>query len=114
MKFQCVVLLPKRLPHLCLVVCSLVLTCQANGMRVELNDFSSLSGWQSWTQREEVLPRCYVDQTQFRSAPNALAISGNSNAAEYGGWSYRLNNIQAGKFYRLIAYYRTQWVQHEQ
>lgn len=114
MKYQCLALPLKRLLHFCVVACFLALSCQANGMRVELSDFSSSSGWQSWAQREEVLPRCYVDQTQFRSAPNALAISGNSNAAEYGGWSYRLQNIQAGKSYRLTTYYRTQWVQHEQ
>ena len=60
------------------------------------------------------MPRCYIDTTQFRSAPNALAIAGNSNAAQYGGWAYRLPNIQQGKHYRLTAYYRTQWVQHEQ
>jgi predicted amidohydrolase len=103
-----------RLTNICLMVCVVAVAGQANGMRIELNNFSSPSGWQSWAQREEILPRCYIDQTQFRSAPNALAISGNSNAAEYGGWSYRIENIQAGKFYRLTAYYRTQWVRHEQ
>jgi predicted amidohydrolase len=43
-----------------------------------------------------------------------LAISGNSNAAEYGGWSYRIEKTEPGKLYRLTAYYRTQWVEHEQ
>ena len=103
-----------RLLCFCLAICALAFTSWANGMRVELSNFSLSSGWQPWSQREEILPRCYIDQAQFRSAPNALAISGNSNAAEYGGWSYRLDNIQPGKFYRLITYYRTQWVQHEQ
>jgi predicted amidohydrolase len=91
-----------------------------NGLRIRLNDFSSEnhttppSGWRVWAQREEIQPRCYIDSTQYRSAPDALAISGNSNAAEYGGWSYQLTNVQGGRFYRLVAYYRTQWVQHEE
>jgi predicted amidohydrolase len=90
-----------------------------NGLRIHLNDFPSEehstapAGWRVWAQREEIQPRCYIDSTQFRSAPNALAISGNSNAAEYGGWSYKLTNLQGGRFYRLVAHYRTQWVQHE-
>ena len=104
----------KQRMHSGLFVFLIVIPGRGNGMKIELNNFSPASGWQPWAQRAEVLPRCYVDQTQFRSAPNALAISGNSNAAEYGGWSYRIENIQAGKFYRLTAYYRTQWVQHEQ
>jgi len=99
---------------LCIACSSLVLSGQANGLKVELNDFSSLSGWQPWAQRAELLPRCYVDKTQFRPAPDALAVSGNSNAAEYGGWSYQVEKIQAGRLYRLTAYYRTQWVEHEQ
>src|SRR5215831_12907452 len=90
-----------RLANVCLMVCLVAVTGQANGIRIDLSNFSARSGWQPWAQRVEILPRCYIDQTQFRSAPNALAISGNSNAAEYGGWSYRLDNIQPGKFYRL-------------
>lgn len=110
----------KRALGICLVTTVFPFPVLGNGVRIQLRDFSLVEhsatqpGWQTWAQREEIMPRCYVDATQFRSAPNALAIAGNSNAAEYGGWGYRLSSIQGGRFYRLTAYYRTQWVQHEQ
>jgi predicted amidohydrolase len=109
-----------RVLNFCVLGSFLSLTCLGNGLRIQLNDFAlaapsaAPAGWQPWAQREEIMPRCYIDATQFRSKSSALAISGNSNAAEYGGWSYRLGNVQAGKFYRLTAYYRTQGVDYEQ
>lgn len=108
----------KVLSILCLIFISASVSF-ANGKKIELNDFSSANGtlpagWQTFAQREEILPRCTVDSTQFRSAPNSLAISGNSNAAAYGGWSYRLTNLETGHFYHLTAYYRTRGVSHEQ
>ncbi len=91
-----------------------------NGLKVKLHDFTdagadqAAAGWRVWAQRGEIAPRCYVDFTRFRSAPSALAIAGNSNAAEYGGWAYQISGIGEGRFYGLTAYYRTQWVEHEQ
>lgn len=70
--------------------------------------------WKTWAPREELLPRCYVDQTNFRSAPDALAISGNSNAAAYGGWYRIIPGIESKKFYSLTAYYRTENTPFEQ
>lgn len=110
----------KGILWVCLFTGVLPPLCLGNGLRIQLQDFSLAEhsvappGWQTWAQRDEIMPRCYVDTTQFRSAPNALAIAGNSNAAAYGGWVYRIPGIQEGKFYRLTAYYRSQWVQHEQ
>ena len=109
-----------RVLNFCVLGSLLSLSCLGNGLRIQLSDFAlagpsaAPAGWQPWAQREEVMPRCYIDTTQFRSKSSALAISGNSNAAEYGGWTYRLGHVQAGKFYRLTAYYRTQGVDYEQ
>jgi len=96
------------------------LNAHAGGFRLQLSDFSGSgragdpSGWQVWAPRAELLPRCYVDATEFRSQPNALAISGNGNAAEYGGWTYTASSIAPGRYYRLTAHYRTEAVSHEQ
>src|SRR4030095_8408065 len=74
----------------------------AGGLKLELTDFGGSGqvgnpqGWQTWSPRAELQPRCYVDSAEFRSQPNALAISGNGNAAEYGGWSYVAPSIQPG------------------
>ena len=92
----------------------------AGPLRLELADFSvpgqagNPQGWQTWAPRTELQPRCYVDTAEFRSKPDALAISGNGNPAGLGGWSYRASSIQAGLYYRLTAHYRTKAVSHEQ
>jgi predicted amidohydrolase len=89
----------------------------SDGLRVELKDFSTdghvAAGWSSWAQRPEVQPRCFVDSVHFRSAPDALAISGDGNAVEYGGWAYTVGNVIAGRTYQLTAHYRTQAVPDE-
>ena len=93
-----------RVLNFCVLGSLLSLSCFGNGLRIQLSDFAlagssaAPAGWLPWAQREEVMPRCYIDATQFRSKSSALAISGNSNAAEYGGWTYRLGHVQAGKF----------------
>ncbi len=90
---------------------------QGDGLRIELRDFTkdgrTAPGWTTWAEREEIQPRCFVDSVTFRSAPDALAISGNGNASEYGGWAYPVNGIRAGQYYRLTAYYRAQSVPDE-
>ncbi len=84
---------------------------------LELRDFGgsagSAGGWSAWAERQEVQPRCFVDSAHFRSAPDSLAISGNANPAEYGGWAYPVGGIRAGQHYRLTAYYRAQSVPDE-
>lgn len=87
--------------------------------RIELRDFPlepmelQPPGWTAWAPRQELLPRCYVDTRQFRSPPSALAVSGNSNAAAYGGWTYLLKPVQPDRYYRLEAHYRTRSVAQE-
>lgn len=84
---------------------------EGKSLKLELKDFGTdahaSSGWTAWAQRDEIRPRCYVDTVHFRSAPDALAISGNGNPAEYGGWSYQVKGVRPGKYYRLTAYFRT-------
>jgi hypothetical protein len=43
-----------------------------------------------------------------------MAISGSSNAAVFGGWQCDSPNIEAGKWYRLRAYYRTEGAVNDQ
>jgi len=85
-----------------------------DGLHLELRNFGkdgrTVAGWSAWAQRDEIQPKCYVDTVHFRSAPDALAISGNGNPIEYGGWSYEVKGIRAGQYYRLTAYFRTQSV----
>jgi predicted amidohydrolase len=63
-------------------------------------------GWTPWAARPEIAPRAFVEQ-------GALAVSGNSNAAAYGGWEYRAPAIEAGRWYRLSARYRVEGVTDE-
>ena len=70
-------------------------------------------GWSAWAERGEIQPRCFVDAVNFRSAPGSLAISGDGNPAEHGGWAHIVGGIRAGQFYRLTAYYRAQAVPDE-
>lgn len=71
------------------------------------------SGWTTWAPREEIAPRTFIDTVHYRSKPGALAISGNSNPAAYGGWVYTAQGIAPGKWYRFQAYYRQQGAQNE-
>jgi predicted amidohydrolase len=112
-----------RIPPLTAACCLLALlnfgssALEATGLQVELKDFTKdghiAEGWTAWAARDELLPRCFVDSTHFRSAPDALAISGNGNPLEYGGWAHVIGGIEAGKFYGLTAYYSTQSVPDE-
>jgi len=70
-------------------------------------------GWRTWAARPEIAPRTFVDLVHYRNAPGSLAISGNTNAAEYGGWEYAAAGVQPGKWYRFVAYYRAEGVQDE-
>lgn len=112
-----------RLPLLVLLIIFVSLApgaSPAGNLKLELADFSGSGpagtpkGWQAWSPRAELQPRCYVDSTEFRSQPNALAISGNGNAVEYGGWSYVASAIQPRNHYRFTAHYRTRDVSNEQ
>jgi predicted amidohydrolase len=73
----------------------------------------SSSGWKPWSPRAEIAPKTFVDRVHHRTGGGALAISGNSNPAVFGGWEQRVDGIEAGKWYRLRAYYRTDGVPNE-
>lgn len=79
------------------MILALILSCAAQG-----------EGWQAWSPRDEIAPRCVLDTKVFRSAPDALAVHGGGNAAAYGGWTRDFGGVQGGKHYRLTAYYRAQ------
>ncbi len=86
--------------------------CLSDGLDLDLRTFgnSPAPGWQNWSPREEIAPRFFVDSVTFRSSPDALGISGNANAAAYGGWVYSTKGVSAGRFYSLTAYYRTEGI----
>jgi len=71
-------------------------------------------GWTSWAARPEIAPRTWVDTVVSRGERGSLAISGNSNAAAYGGWQYTVSNVRAAEWYRFTAHYRTSAVTDEQ
>lgn len=89
----------------------------SRGVRIELRalsqDGTPVPSWSTWAPRDEIRPKCFVDTHTFRTRPGSLAISGNANAAEYGGWSRTVPAIVAGQYYRLVAYYRCQDVADE-
>ncbi|HLN02368.1 MAG TPA: carbon-nitrogen hydrolase family protein [Bryobacteraceae bacterium] len=71
------------------------------------------TGWSVYGARPEITPKTFVDTIHYRTEPGSLAISGNSNAAEYGGWTYLAPEIVAGKWYRFVAYYRAEGLHDE-
>jgi predicted amidohydrolase len=99
----------------------LLFCCAAAGaaqLRVEQSGFAPgpnglPAGWTTWSPREEIAPRTFVDAVHYRRRPGSLAISGNGNAAEHGGWEYAVAGVEAGAWYRFTAYYRTTGVPHE-
>jgi len=74
--------------------------------------FSNTDGWTTWAHRPEIAPRTYLETVVSRGESGALAISGNSNSAAYGGWE-RSVPVTSGKWYRLTAHYRATGVTHE-
>jgi predicted amidohydrolase len=70
-------------------------------------------GWTVWSARPETAPRVFVDPLHYRTRAGSLAISGNSNLAEHGGWERRVAGVEAGSWYRFVAYYRAEAVPAE-
>src|SRR5216683_1468298 len=70
-------------------------------------------GWGVWSPRAEIAPRTFLDPQRYRTRPSALAVSGEGNAAEYGGWERAVPGVEAGAWYRFTAYYRCTGVPHE-
>ncbi len=71
------------------------------------------AGWTAWAARPEIAPRTFVDPMRFRSGAGSLAISGASNAAEYGGWHRLVPGVEPGRWYRLTAYYQADGITDE-
>src|SRR5277367_379481 len=71
------------------------------------------SGWTQWSARAETAPRAFVDPSQYRTQPGSLAISGNGNASEHGGWHYQVPGIEPEKSYRFAGYYKSAGVRTE-
>src|SRR5258706_14693896 len=71
------------------------------------------AGWTTWSARAETAPRCFVDALRYRSHPGSLAISGDSNIAEHGGWGRAVPDIEARAWYRLTADYRNDRIEFE-
>jgi predicted amidohydrolase len=71
------------------------------------------SGWRTWAARPEISPRTFVDTTRSRGERGSLAISGNGNAAAYGGWECTVKGVKAGKWYHFSAYYRVEGLTYE-
>jgi predicted amidohydrolase len=69
--------------------------------------------WRVWAARPEIAPRTFVDITRSRGERGSLAISGNHNAAAYGGWERTLKGVEAGKWYRFSAYYQAEGLSYE-
>src|SRR5215471_4661399 len=98
---------------------SLLLCCCAAGwtatLRFQQSGFAAQSdarpdGWNTWSARAETAPRTFVDPQRYRTRLGSLAISGNSNPAEHGGWERRVSGVVGGEWYRLTAYYRSEAV----
>jgi predicted amidohydrolase len=70
-------------------------------------------GWSIWSARPETAPRVFVDPLHYRTHAGSLGISGNSNVAEHGGWERRVAGVEAGIWYRFVAYYRGEAVPSE-
>jgi predicted amidohydrolase len=66
------------------------------------------AGWTVWSARSENAPRAYVDTIVHRGKTGSLAVSGNSNLGEHGGWERAVSGISPGTWYRFTAYYRAQ------
>ena len=74
---------------------------------------TTTNGWRTWAPRPEIAPRTFLDPIHHRTHPNSLAVSGNGNAGEHGGWEYDIHDITPNRWYRFTAYYQTVGVAHE-
>jgi predicted amidohydrolase len=95
-------------------LCSLVAAIAATAPNgVSAQPTVDPGGWRPSAVRQEIAPRTWVDHEHCRSASGSLAISGDTNAAEYGGWEQTVEGIEAGRWYRFTAYYRAAGLEYE-
>ncbi len=62
--------------------------------------------WTPWSARAEIAPKTWLDG-------GTLAISGNGNAAAYGGWVRNAGAVRGGDWYSFTASYRATGVPSE-
>jgi predicted amidohydrolase len=93
--------------HLCafasLAVCTFAGSLPFHQVAFQVHD---TEGWTTWAPRAEIAPRTWIDDLHSRNGGGSLALSGDSNAAVFGGWQRSLDGIEAGKWYRFRAVYR--------
>jgi predicted amidohydrolase len=88
------------------VLCAESVPFRNSGIRAA--DVDSAEGWKVWAPRPEIAPRTFVDSIFSRNGGGSLAVSGDSNAAVFGGWQRTITGIEAGKWYRFRAAYRAE------
>lgn len=88
----------------CAVLCAQSAPFRNAGIRAA--GLESAEGWKVWAPRPEIAPRAYVDTVFSRNGAGSLAVSGDSNAAVFGGWQRTIAGIQPGKWYRFRAAWR--------
>jgi hypothetical protein len=71
------------------------------------------SAWTTWAARPEIAPRFFVASGPDRAEPGSLALAADGNAAACGEWRRPIDGVEAGRWYRLTAHYRTEGVTHE-
>jgi predicted amidohydrolase len=59
------------------------------------------------------MPRTFIDTLHFRTGPGSLAVSGNSNPAELGGWEYLVKGVRPGAWYQFVAWYKAEGLTYE-
>jgi hypothetical protein len=70
-------------------------------------------GWTPWSHRAETAPRAFVEPAISLGEAGSLAVSGNGNVGEFGGWQRVIPNIRPGAWYRFTASYRTSGITSE-
>jgi predicted amidohydrolase len=74
---------------------------------------SADAGWKATAQRDEIRPRSFTDSSRHLSSAASLAISGEGNSLEYGGWARNVGGIVGGHYYRFTARFHADSVDNE-
>lgn len=78
----------------------------AFAMALAANSLPVREGWTTWSPRSEIAPHTYIDELHGRNGRPALALSGVSNPAVYGGWQRVVERVEPGQWYRFRAAWR--------
>ncbi len=90
----------------------MILLVSAAALSLQAQSVPAGDGWTVWSPRPEIAPRGYIDEVHSRSGHGALALSGASNPAVFGGWQRTISGIQAGSWYRFHVSYRAEGVDY--